>query len=174
MHPIWREADKTIIEDEERFIRVNAEAVKPLLGEAEKRGVVILSENLLWGASKDPRIIARLVREVGSPWFGWCLDTGHANNFGFGAEVLPQCCAVPLSLHIQDNHGDGRDEHLIPGDGLIDWDAMIGALREIGYAGDCVLEAHHQSLEAPDEARDGILARLLVTARILREQMEKD
>ena len=133
---------------------------------------MILSENLLWGASKDPRNIASLVREVNSPYFGWCFDTGHANCFGIRPEILAECAVVPQSLHMQDNQGDGWDAHLIPGEGTIDWDALIRTLREIGYAGDCVLEAHHQSLDAPDHARDAILTRLLAAARILREKME--
>ena len=170
LHPVFRDEGGDI-EDAERFVRVNAEAVKPWLGLAERCGVVILSENLLWGASKDPRCVAALVEAVRSPWFGWCYDTGHANCFSYGADVLRECAAVPLSLHLQDNHGGG-DEHLIPGDGTIDWNALTGMLREIGYAGDCVLEAHHQSLDAPDVERDAILSGLLSRARVLREKME--
>ncbi len=171
LHPVWREADGSVIEDEEEFIRRNVEAVRPWLGKARDCGVVILSENLLWGASRDPRIIARTVEAADSPWFGWCFDTGHANCFGYRPEVLGECAAVPLSLHLQDNHGELRDEHLIPGDGTVDWDAMVKTLREIGYAGDCVLEAHHQSLDAPDGERDAILTRLLIRARKLRADM---
>ncbi len=167
LHPVWKEADGSIIDDEERFIRLNREAIRPWLGKARDCGVVILSENLLWGASRDPRIIARLVETVDSLWFGWCFDTGHANCFGYRPEVLEDCSVVPCSLHLQDNRGHG-DEHLIPGDGTIDWGAMLNALRKVGYAGDCVLEAHHQSLEAPDKDRDAILTRLLVQARKMR------
>lgn len=169
LHPVWREEDR-IIEDAERFIAVNAEAVKPWLAQAERCGVAILSENLLWGASRDPRIIAALVEAVDSPFFGWCFDTGHANCFGYAPHVLRECAVPPVSLHLQDNHG-ASDEHLIPGDGTIDWDAMTEALGDCGYAGDCVLEAHHQSLDAPDGERDAILTRLLATARGFREKM---
>ena len=172
LHPIWKDAEGSIIGDEEVFIRRNAEAIRPWLGKARDCGVVILTENLLWGASLDPRIISRLVEAVDSPWFGWCFDTGHANFFGYRPEILTECAAVPLSLHLQDNHGIGSsDEHLIPGDGTVDWDAMVKTLRKVGYAGDCVMEAHHQSLDAPDEERDAILARLLIEARKLRDAL---
>jgi len=172
LHPMGRRPDDTIIEDREEFIRVNAEAVRPWLELAQRCGVVILSENLLGGASADPKVIADLVQEVRSPWFGWCFDTGHANCFGYGGEVLKACSVPPLSLHIQDNHGTMRDEHLIPGDGTVNWKAFLQSLREVGYAGDCVLEAHHQSLEAPDAERDAILTRLLQAAQELRNDME--
>jgi len=171
LHPVCRDGE-AVIDDAEAFIRRNADAVRPWLDKAKECGVVILSENLLWGASRDPRIIARLVREVDSEWFGWCYDTGHANCFGLRPEILEECVVAPLSLHLQDNHGEFDDEHLIPGDGTIDWDALVRSLKAVGYAGDCVLEAHHQSLEAPDEEREEILARLLEVARVLREKMK--
>ena len=166
IHPIFKSADE-VIEDESEFIAINAKAIKKWLPLAKKRGVVLLSENILWGASSDPRIIASLVKEVDSPYFGWCFDVGHAWCFGYSPDIVKECGVVPLSIHIQDNHGNG-DEHLIPGDGTIDFDVFVSALKESGYRGDCVLEAHHQSLYAPDEEREGILARLLEVARDLR------
>ena len=169
LHPIWRENGE-IIEDRDRFIRVNADAVKPWLATAKDAGVVILSENLLWGASKDPRVIAELAAAVGSEHFGWCFDTGHANIFAYQPDVLRSCAVPPSSLHLQDNHGGG-DEHLIPGEGTIDWGGIVGALAAVGYACDCVLEAHHQSLDAPDDERDAILTRLLGAAKKLRADM---
>lgn len=148
-----------MITDAETFISVNAEAIRQLLPEAEECGVVILSENIPWGAAADPRIIADLVREVDSPWFGWCFDTGHAYCRGFRPEIRTECGVTPLSLHIQDSIGG--DDHLIPGDGMIDCDVFVQALKTVGYTGDCVLEAHHRSLNAPDEERDEIFLRLL-------------
>ena len=170
VHPVWRDEDGNTIKNKSKFISVNAEAIRQWLPEAEKCGVIILSENILWGASADPRIIADLVKEVDSPWFGWCFDVGHAHCSGYESDILRKCSVVPASLHIQDNDGSG-DGHLIPGDGNIDWDKFIAVLKEIGYTGDCVMEAHHQSLVAPDEERDAILARLLTESEKLREAM---
>lgn len=172
LHPQWRREDGSILEEEDEFIRINAEAISPWLAKAEACGVVLLSENLLWGASTDPRIIAKLVQTVNSEYFGWCLDVGHANCFGFGPSVVTESVVPPLSLHLQDNHGGG-DEHLIPGDGTVDWEGTVAALKAAGYAGDCVLEAHRQSLKAPDEERDQILGRLLARAKWLRDKMEE-
>ena len=169
VHPIFR-TDGKVIEDKQEFISVNAAAVRKWLPLLKEKDVVMLSENILWGASKDPCIIADLVKEVDSPYFGWCFDVGHAWSSGFAPDVVRQCSVAPLSLHIQDNHGNG-DEHLIPGDGTIDFDLFFTALKEAGYHGDCVLEAHHQSLDAPDEERDAILARLLDVALELRKQL---
>ena len=169
IHPIFQTDGKTI-NGRLKFISVNKKAIEKWLPLAEERGVVLLSENILWGASSDPRAIAELVKSVDSPYFGWCFDVGHAWSCGYAPDIIKKCCVAPLSLHIQDNHGNG-DEHLIPGDGTIDFDLFIAALKDVGYLGDCVLEAHHQSLDAPDEERDGILSRLMDVAEELREKM---
>ena len=170
VHPIWHDENGKIIDSKLRFIAVNAKAIKEWLPKAEECGVILLSENILWGASKDPRVISELVKSVNSPWFGWCFDVGHAYCCGYQPDILKKCSVVPLSLHIQDNDGTG-DGHLIPGDGTIDWDLFLQTLKDIGYVGDCVMEAHHQSLVAPDEERDAILARLLDVAKDLRDNM---
>lgn len=172
LHPVCGR-NGVYFDDADVFIKTNTLAITPWLGKARECKVVILSENLLWGPSRDPRVIAELVSRVGSEWFGWCYDTGHANCFGFHPEVLKECSVAPASLHIQDNHGDSRDEHLIPGDGTVDWDALTDTLNQIGYSGDCVLEAHNQSLHAEDRERDAILTRLLEKARILRDRMSR-
>ena len=169
VHPIFK-IDDEIIQDRDTFISVNAEAIRRWLPLAQERNVVLLSENILWGASADPHMIADLVKTVDSPYFGWCFDVGHAWCSGFAPDVITSCSVAPLSLHIQDNHGNG-DEHLIPGDGTIDFDVFFAALKKVGYRGDCVLEAHHQSLEAPDAERDSILSRLLEISFGLREKI---
>ena len=173
LHPATRFPDGNEIRDADDFIEFNAEAVLPRLKEARRHGVIILSENLPDGPSGDPRVIDALVNKVGSEWFGWCYDTGHAHCLGYPPDVLRECRAAPLSLHMQDNHPEEGDEHLIPGDGTIDWPALIGILREIGYKGDCVLEAHTQSKKAPDAERDAILTRLMTKAKELKSLMEK-
>jgi len=180
-HPVWRRdpSDGTIwgqdpskiYSDPDEFIKVNIEYTKPLLEYAEKYGVTLLSENLLWGATIDPANIARLVEEVNSPYFGWCYDTGHAHGWGHNFKELEAIGTVPLSLHIQDNVKDHSDDHNIPGDGRIDWKGFAATMNKIGYKGDVVLEAHHQSLELPDEERDAFLAVMLERAKSIQADM---
>ena len=170
VHPIYQ-VEGNIITDNEAFIRINTEAIRALLPFAEKHGVIILSENILWGASVYPTVIADLVKVVNSPHFGWCFDTGHVHCCRVPLSDLRKVSVPPLSLHVQDNNGSG-DQHSIPGDGTIDWKECLDILREIGYAGELVLEAHHQSLEAPDGERDAILSRLLRRAEKMLDYYE--
>ena len=173
VHPI-HEQDGKIIEDVDEFLRINTEAMRALLPYAEQYGLTVLSENLLWGATIHPRNIAALVQAVGSPLFGWCYDTGHAHFYGIEPPVLRELEIQPLSLHIQDTHGIGYgDEHLLPGDGTIDWKEFLDILDEVGYAGELVLEAHHQSYAAPDAQKDGILTDLLARAHKMNAYYER-
>ena len=171
VHPLFRDDNGKNIDSVDEFVTANVTAIRPLLEIAEENGVTILSENLLWGASIQPSAIDALVNAVDSPHFGWCYDTGHAHAFGIGAEALIGLTHAPLSLHMQDNHGKGGDEHLLPGDGTIDWTHFLHVLNEIGYQGDVVLEAHHQSLDAKDEEREGILCELYRRAEQMRDML---
>ena len=160
VHPVFRTPDGRIYENTEEYLDINYRCLTSLLEEAEAHDVTLLCENLLWGASIPPKVQSELVSRVDSPYFGWCFDTGHANRCGLPQTSLLGLSHPPMSLHVQDNHGD-HDEHLLPGDGTIDWKVFLDTLHAIDYAGDLVLEAHHLSIDAPDEDRDAILSDLL-------------
>lgn len=173
VHPVWHDNENRILEDKEEFIQVNVEAMKPLLEVAEKNGVVILSENLLWGASIYPENISNLVEAISSPYFSWCWDIGHSNCFGISLKSIRNVKRIPKSLHIHDNHGTGQDEHLFPGDGNINWKEVLDTLVAVGYKGDLVFEAHHQSIHTLDEHREFILGDLLECGRKMQAYMKK-
>ena len=173
IHPLHKQNGE-IITDDDTFVELNAQAIRPLLPIAAENGVTILSENLLWGSSIRPDVIARLVETVDHPNFSWCFDTGHAHCSGIPIAALRAIRTVPRSLHIQDNSGTlCKDEHLIPGDGTIDWKEFLDLLQEIGYCGDLVLEAHHQSLDAADGDRERILSELLLRAEKMNAYSER-
>ena len=110
--------------------------------------VTIALENVL--SFDDIKIITTEIPEL-----KMCLDIGHTHLDlqhsltdyveAFGDKII--------HLHIHDNHGHrgqlllpGRedmdlfDEHLPPGEGTIDWEALGKNLRKIHYAGAYVLE----------------------------------
>ena len=58
-----------------------------------------------------------------------CFDIGHAHiEEGVGASFDAMRDRV-VSMHIHDNHGD-KDEHLLPLEGTIDWDAALAGFAE--------------------------------------------
>lgn len=71
---------------------------------------------------------------------GLVFDSGHAALRG--GDPLPVARAMLprlLHTHLHDNHG-ARDEHLTPGNGGIDWPALLTLLEEGGYTGARLLE----------------------------------
>jgi sugar phosphate isomerase/epimerase len=78
------------------------------IGRYEQLGVTVAMENLL---EPDPGLMIALCDRVASDRFKLCLDVGQAH------------------VHLHDNGGE-RDEHLPPGQGTIDFDALFDALGE--------------------------------------------
>jgi len=76
--------------------------------------------------------------------FGVCLDTNHLmERHASLPQVLGALGRRLFTLHLSDY--DGVDEkHWMPGKGVIDWPAFMGALREIGYGGPFNYEADPQ------------------------------
>jgi sugar phosphate isomerase/epimerase len=71
---------------------------------------------------------------------GLVFDSGHAALRGGDAvKVARTMLSRLIHTHLHDNHG-ALDEHLVPGQGLIDWPALLSELLQGGYAGTCLLE----------------------------------
>lgn len=81
-----------------------------------------------------------LQRDIGSTRVQLCLDTGHANISGQDVPQMIRTFRGNLStLHLNDNFGQRTDApedlHLFPGEGTLNWPAILAALREINYRG---------------------------------------
>ena len=86
--------------------------------------------------------VIELVDSYNAPeWVGICWDTGHANLARFDqTRGLHAVGSRLIALHLNDNCGDKNDEHLLPGIGTVDWQAVIQALVDIDYQGDLTYE----------------------------------
>ncbi|MDD5597747.1 MAG: TIM barrel protein, partial [Victivallaceae bacterium] len=66
-----------------------------------------------------------------------CLDVGHANTPQAGMETgaleafAGEFAERIIHLHLHDNHGK-IDEHLVPGEGTIDWRRVFRILGDAG------------------------------------------
>jgi sugar phosphate isomerase/epimerase len=92
--------------------------------------------HLLGGQVEDfAWILDRLPRDG----VGICLDTSHTSLGGSLYEVIERF--GPRLAHVQasDNHGHS-DDHLTPGEGLIDWARVLSALERVRYQGIFMLE----------------------------------
>lgn len=109
--------------------------------------------------------ILRLLDELGLENVGVVLDTGHAYVVGEEpSQVVRELGEALFHVHIDDNHGQ-RDEHLIPGDGEIDFLPFLETLEAVGYSGYLVAELGFGYTVDPDPP-------VQKTVERLRELME--
>lgn len=122
----------------------NAAFFHSLARYAEPSGIRLALENTT-AALPSPYQMNEMLDILNDPCFCALLDTGHAGI----CRTEPQqfICDLHMdalcALHIQDIHvKDARDEHLLPGMGTFDWDAILSALAQTGYVGDFNMEVH--------------------------------
>ena len=138
---------------EEEVYDYNMRYYKTFIPYCEKYGYKVAIENMWQKEVKTKRIghdscsrMEELIRYIddlgGTDHFVACLDLGHTALVG----LEPQDCIRALghkylhSLHVHDNDYVS-DQHLLPGQGKFDWDAICKALADIDYDGELTYEA---------------------------------
>lgn len=77
----------------------------------------------------------------GKDRFVACVDTGHAFVMGQDpAQMIRTLGSRVRALHVADNNGR-QDQHNAPGQGGINWNDLLSALKEVGYQGSFSFEA---------------------------------
>jgi sugar phosphate isomerase/epimerase len=90
--------------------------------------------------------VRAFVDHLNSPYLGICFDTGHAHVVSDEGVVEGTAAAFAalrdriIAFHLADNSG-AKDHHLQPPYGSIDWDAVVPAIQEVGYAFPATVEA---------------------------------
>ncbi len=114
-----------------------------LCGYAKERGVSICFENL----EPLPHLEA-VMDHIQDPFHGFCWDIGHNACYSPHIDMAKKYGQRLKCLHIHDNRGitrpgdiDYRDDlHLLPFDGILDWEWFAGQLRACSYEGPITLE----------------------------------
>lgn len=111
-----------------------------IIDEAERCGVNIAFEN----TEGEEYLFALLDRYGDRKNVGFCLDTGHEMCYNFGKNLLEFFGDKLIATHINDNLGikdyNGKifwhdDLHLLPFDGIRDWQETADRFRKCGYKG---------------------------------------
>jgi sugar phosphate isomerase/epimerase len=93
---------------------------------ARHRGVTMALENTP-GEMATPANLKTFLERTRLTGVKLCFDTGHANIEGGLAAALESARDLVVTTHVHDNRGE-RDDHLLPYEGTIDWDATLPAL----------------------------------------------
>lgn len=100
-----------------------------------------------------PDDILRFVNEMNDENFKICFDTGHAAVFSHLISVgdaIRKMGDKIACFHIHDSNAK-HDLHMLPGTGVIDWDDVCAAIKEIGYKGVFSLESNNAPKNWPKE-----------------------
>ena len=123
------------------------------IGEAaEAVGVDLAIELIPNPLSLAARLVQWIEDDLEMRGAGVCLDVGHANLAGDAMEAIETCSGHIVTTHLHDNRG-ARDEHLVPGEGAIDWEGVLLAFQKVGYDGAWIFEL------APSAEPVAVLAR---------------
>jgi sugar phosphate isomerase/epimerase len=93
---------------------------------ARQRGVTLALENTP-GEMATPANLKNFLEQTRLTNVKLCFDTGHAHIEGGVVAGLEAIRDLVVTTHVHDNHGE-RDEHLLPYEGTIDWNAALAAL----------------------------------------------
>lgn len=106
---------------------------------AERHGVRLAVEVIPNGLSTAAALVNLVESDIDAPALGICVDVGHARLMGDVVDAIETCSGHVITTHLHDNRGR-NDDHLVPGKGVIDWDAALLAFQKIGYDGAWMFE----------------------------------
>ncbi len=94
-----------------------------------------------------------IIQTIGGGHLGVVADTGTMNLSKESAgQMLGSLGSLLLQIHVNDNHGEKKQQNLIPGEGTFDFAGMIQTLKEYGYAGFLSAELSKEYADHPETA----------------------
>ncbi|UCF99513.1 MAG: sugar phosphate isomerase/epimerase [Spirochaetaceae bacterium] len=163
VHPrsLGIEADTLELQPSVKFGDRDLKRIFGIVEYAGKREVILALEN---GTIEILEYVRdRLKEKTGLGNFRICVDTGHANlhrerDHTYLQRLFQEFQDELIQVHVSDNFGV-KDEHSLPGQGNIDWPAVMSTLKEIDFEGPFVLELRTPPpRESAGKARDFISA----------------
>jgi sugar phosphate isomerase/epimerase len=132
---------------DQRMLDAAFNSLEHLVIFAKQRGVVIALENTP-SEIGSPLTLQHFIADTHLHDLRLCFDIGHAHlEDGIDAsfEAMRERIAT---THLHDNHGE-KDEHLLPYEGSLDWDAALEALASSPQPLPLVLELKEQGSTSP-------------------------
>jgi len=169
VHPSWMNPEGTPVSRPPDPVRVDAlrDSMERLARIGERLGVIYLIGNLpgFFPIGHNARRVASWVRRLGSSNVRMCFDTGHAHiESGFNGAVasqLSECIDVVAYIHAHDNDSV-KDNHRMPGEGTIDWDAVASILTERATSDlPWMLEVFYPEPQVEELVQSGLGGRLM-------------
>lgn len=141
-------------------LKLFVEGIKPVADHAQKEGVLLLVEPEPGLLIETADQFLEFMQHIDSPAVGLNFDVGHSYCVGDDpAATIPRVAKYIRHFHLEDIAATRVHQHLIPGDGAIDFTAVLRAIKQIGYQGWLTIELYPY-VENPDEAASRGLKRI--------------
>jgi sugar phosphate isomerase/epimerase len=114
-------------------------SIEALADLASPLGVRLALEVIPNRLSTAEQLVRLIEDELELPDVGVCFDFGHAQLAGDLLDAIETLSGHVLTTHVHDNRGR-TDDHLVPFEGKIQWEAGLMALQKIGYEGVLMFE----------------------------------
>lgn len=122
----------------------------------ERTGVVLALENVMPGPATD--LVRLALQRLDSQYFGFCYDSAHDQIGGPRPfDLLAQLAGRLRAVHLNDRARDFVD-HLIPGEGFIDWPTLCSLIQASAFTGPLALEVDTRHSREKDPLRFLLLA----------------
>src|SRR3954452_18658235 len=133
-------------------LKLFVEMLKPVIAHAEKEGVLLLVEPEPGLLIETADQSLELMQHFDSPAVGLNFDIGHFYCVKDDpATTIPRVAKHIRHFHLEDIAATRVHQHLIPGEGAIDFASALRAIRDIGYTGWITIELYPY-VANPDEA----------------------
>ncbi len=152
-------------DDDRKPTQIGLERYSKVVKEAERLGVKIAFEN-----TEGEEYLAALMEHFkGFANVGFCWDSGHEMCYNGSRDLLALYGDRLIATHLNDNLGvkdyGGRiywhdDLHLLPFDGIADWDNIAARLDREGFDGIMTFELNLNS--KPDRHENDIYRRMTI------------
>lgn len=151
---LWSGVLRDNVGAEEAFQRL-CESLKPVVEYAETRGKPIAFEPEPGMVIDTMEMYARLREQFPTPFFQLTIDVGHLHCQGETPilDYLRRFAGDLANVHIEDMVA-GVHEHLMFGQGEMDFPPILQTLADIGYANGVYVELSRHSHMAPQAAEE--------------------
>lgn len=140
----------------DRFV----ESLKPLAEHAHNRGVMLLIEPEPFLLIETTDQYLEVADRVDAPSIGLNFDVGHAFCVSEDLErSIARMAPHTRHYHFEDIAPSRVHHHLVPGQGAIDFPAVVEAIRRTGYDGWLTVELY-PNIDDPDAAARGAIEHL--------------
>ncbi len=143
-----------------RALELFVEGLKPVAEHAEKEGVLLLVEPEPGLLIETADQFLELMDHVDSPAIGLNFDIGHSYCVSDDpATTIPRLAPYIRHFHLEDIAATRVHHHLVPGEGAIDFAAVLRAIQAINYQGWITIELYPY-VDDPDQAASTALSRV--------------